>query len=92
MDVVERAAADLELLCSAGSLSGGGGGGGVEERLIMSPQSFEKDDDSNGHIDFITAASVSSTPTLHSLRTSLLSESEYSRVGEGRERRSSRVA
>ena len=25
----------------------------------MFPQSFEKDDDSNGHIDFITAASVS---------------------------------
>ncbi len=28
----------------------------------MSPQSFEKDDDSNGHIDFITAASVSTVP------------------------------
>ena len=25
----------------------------------MSPQSFEKDDDTNAHIDFITAASVS---------------------------------
>ena len=25
----------------------------------MSPLSFEKDDDENGHIDFITAASVS---------------------------------
>ena len=25
----------------------------------MAPQHFEKDDDSNGHIDFITAASVS---------------------------------
>ena len=29
----------------------------------MSPQSFEKDDDSNGHIDFITAASVSTVYT-----------------------------
>ena len=28
----------------------------------MSPQSFEKDDDSNGHIDFITAASVRILP------------------------------
>lgn len=28
-------------------------------QLAMSPQTFEKDDDSNGHIDFITAASVS---------------------------------
>ena len=27
--------------------------------LLMNPLSFEKDDDSNGHIDFITAASVS---------------------------------
>lgn len=26
----------------------------------MFPQEFEKDDDSNGHIDFITSASVSS--------------------------------
>ena len=29
------------------------------ERFRMFPQSFEKDDDTNGHIDFITAASVS---------------------------------
>ena len=26
--------------------------------LPMFPQEFEKDDDSNGHIDFITSASV----------------------------------
>ena len=30
------------------------------EWLLMQALSFEKDDDDNGHIDFITAASVSS--------------------------------
>ena len=30
----------------------------------MAPLSFEKDDDENGHIDFITAASVSSSVDL----------------------------
>ena len=29
------------------------------DKLRMFPQSFEKDDDSNGHIDFISAAAVS---------------------------------
>lgn len=28
------------------------------ERLQMSPQQFEKDDDSNGHIDFVASASA----------------------------------
>ena len=30
----------------------------MTDQLKLAPQSFEKDDDSNGHIDFITAASV----------------------------------
>ena len=30
----------------------------LPELLRMFPLQFEKDDDSNGHIDFITAASV----------------------------------
>ena len=55
MDVVEQATANLEQLCA----TFGGDAEGVKERLAMDSQSFEKDDDSNGHIDFITAASVS---------------------------------
>ena len=31
------------------------------ETFTMRPLSFEKDDDENGHIDFMTAASVSHT-------------------------------
>ena len=31
----------------------------LSDVLPMFPQEFEKDDDSNGHIDFITSASVS---------------------------------
>lgn len=31
---------------------------GLSGLLTMKPLSFEKDDDTNGHIDFITAASV----------------------------------
>jgi hypothetical protein len=52
MDAMEKVTSELESLCS----TGGGGGAG---RLRVEPQSFEKDDDTNGHIDFITAASVS---------------------------------
>ena len=33
----------------------------ILETFTMRPLSFEKDDDENGHIDFITAASVSHT-------------------------------
>ena len=31
----------------------------LSDVLPLFPQEFEKDDDSNGHIDFITSASVS---------------------------------
>ena len=54
MDVVEQATASLEQLCS----TFGGDAEGLKEKLVMASESFEKDDDSNGHIDFITAASV----------------------------------
>ena len=59
MDVLDRVISDLESLCSAGGTRGGGAteGGGASLKVV--PQSFEKDDDANGHIDFITAASVS---------------------------------
>ena len=58
LDDVEQAVKDLESLCSAAA-QGEGSGRGLEERLKVYPQDFEKDDDSNGHIDFVTAASVS---------------------------------
>ena len=53
LDMVEQAVEDLENLCSSPDVSD------LQDRLRASPQEFEKDDDSNGHIDFITAASVS---------------------------------
>lgn len=52
MDVVERATTELEALCSNSALK-------LDQRLRVGSLVFEKDDDSNGHIDFITAASVS---------------------------------
>ncbi|XP_029000723.1 ubiquitin-like modifier-activating enzyme 6 [Betta splendens] len=42
--------AQLEQAIAADSVS--------PEKLQMSPQQFEKDDDSNGHIDFVTSASA----------------------------------
>ncbi len=50
MDVIESTLADLEKICSAGLVA--------QDKMTMVPQSFEKDDDGNGHIDFITSASV----------------------------------
>lgn len=58
MDVADRVAATLEALCCSSS-SPQQGSGTLEGRLKAAPLSFEKDDDANGHIDFITAASVS---------------------------------
>ncbi len=51
MDVIEKSAANLAAICSSPSNS-------LEGRFRMMPESFEKDADENGHIDFITAASV----------------------------------
>ena len=51
MEVIDQTIVNLESLCSTGDIIG--------DRLRMVPQSFEKDDDANGHIDFITAVSVS---------------------------------
>ena len=50
MDVVESTISDLEKICSSGPVT--------QDKMTMVPQSFEKDDDKNGHIDFITSASV----------------------------------
>ena len=50
MDVIETSAANLTTICSSGV--------SLEGKFKMIPESFEKDDDENGHIDFITAASV----------------------------------
>ena len=50
MDVIETTTAHLTTMCSSGFLS--------EGKFSMIPASFEKDDDGNGHMDFITAASV----------------------------------
>jgi len=51
LDAIEESAANLASICSSGR--------NLEGKFKMFPESFEKDEDSNGHIDFITAASVS---------------------------------
>lgn len=53
MDVADRVAATLETLCCSSPQ----GSDALEGKLKATPLSFEKDDDANGHIDFITAAS-----------------------------------
>ena len=53
--MVEQTAKDLSSLCSTAEEQGSN----LEQRLKVFPQEFEKDDDANGHIDFVTAASVS---------------------------------
>ncbi len=53
MDLVEKMAGELGSVCSTLEPNS------LRTRLKVTPQSFEKDDDANGHIDFITAASVS---------------------------------
>lgn len=72
-DLLEICTADLSKIVSSGATTQGRVYSRVKScdschvtsfhsgHLVMSPQSFEKDDDSNGHIDFITAASVRTT-------------------------------
>ena len=50
MDIIEATTESLATMCSSGFIK--------ERKLKMVPQSFEKDDDGNGHMDFVTAASV----------------------------------
>ena len=72
-DLLETCTADLSRIVSAGAPVQGKATAAAGScdchvtsfhsgQLVMSPQSFEKDDDSNGHIDFITAASVRVLP------------------------------
>lgn len=62
LDVAEQTVKDLQSLCLTATEGCGpseeGRGLSLEDKLRVFPQEFEKDDDSNGHIDFVTAASV----------------------------------